>query len=126
MKKSEILLTKPNKNSNSKIGWFREGNIIVITYPKNFGSIEKWFHDRIGGPELVKRPLDKYTTLIWELCDGENSVMDIIKKPSDAQAEKAEAQLGCDIKAFYECNVENTMSIWELGIKGFCNKKVEV
>ena len=80
MKKSEILLKKPNKNSDSKIRWFREGDIIVITYPKNFGSIEKWFHNRIGGPELIKRPLDNYTTFIWELCDGKNSVMDIINK----------------------------------------------
>ena len=63
MKKSEILLKKPTKNPDPKISSNSDGDIVVITYPKYFGSIEKWFHDRIGGPEIIKRPLDKYTTL---------------------------------------------------------------
>jgi|TARA_B110000263_G_scaffold239892_1_gene242544 hypothetical protein len=78
MKKSTILLRKPTRNSDSKIDSKYEADIVVITYPKDFGTIEKWFHERIGGPEIIKRPLDKYTTLIWELCDGKNSVKDII------------------------------------------------
>ncbi|RZD38371.1 MAG: hypothetical protein CXT75_01545 [Methanobacteriota archaeon] len=78
MKKNEILLKKPTKNPDPKISSKNDGDVVVITYPKDFGSIEKWFHDRIGGPEIIKRPLDKYTTLIWELCNGKNSVKDIV------------------------------------------------
>ena len=78
MRKEEILMKIPSKNSNSKIECIYENNTAIITYPKDFGSIEKWFHDRIGGPEIVRRPLDKYTTLIWELCNGENTVKDIV------------------------------------------------
>ena len=78
MKKNTILLKKPTKNEDSKIDSIYVEDKIVITYPKDFGTIEKWFHERIGGPEIIKRPLDQYTTLIWELCDGNNSVKDII------------------------------------------------
>tara|TARA_B100001559_G_scaffold294277_1_gene275882 strand:+ start:70 stop:408 length:339 start_codon:yes stop_codon:yes gene_type:complete len=80
MKKEEILMKKPSKNPDLKIKCIYEGDIAIITYPKNFGPIEKWFHNRIGGPEIVRRPLDQYTTLIWELCDSDNTVKDIIDK----------------------------------------------
>ena len=80
MTKKEILLKKPSKSPDSKIKCIYENNIAVITYPKDFGPIEKWFDKRIGGPEIVRRPLDKYTTLIWELCDSDNTVKDIIDK----------------------------------------------
>tara|TARA_B110000438_G_scaffold73064_1_gene73180 strand:+ start:22500 stop:22838 length:339 start_codon:yes stop_codon:yes gene_type:complete len=78
MKKNEILLKKPTKNPDTKIISNREKGVAVITYPKDFGTIEKWFHNRIGGPDVVKRPLDQYTTLIWDLCDGNHTVMNIV------------------------------------------------
>ena len=78
MNKSEILLSIPSKNTDEKIKCLSENDLVVITYPKNFGPVEKWFQERIGGPEIVRRPLDKYTTLIWNLCDGENTVKNII------------------------------------------------
>ena len=80
MSRNEILLSKPSKNPDYKIKSLTENDLVVITYPKNFGPVEKWFQERIGGPEIVKRPLDKYTTLIWNLCDGKNTVKDIIDK----------------------------------------------
>ena len=80
MKKKELLLKKPVRNPDENIKWESENDIIVITYPKNFGKIEKWLHDRIGGPEEVRRPLDRYTSYIWKLCDGENSIFDIINE----------------------------------------------
>ena len=78
MTRKELLLKKPVRSTDENIEWGYENDIVIITYPKDFGPIEKWFHDRIGGPKIIKRPLDKYTTLIWELCDGKNSVKDII------------------------------------------------
>tara|TARA_B100000686_G_C15942084_1_gene549341 strand:- start:52 stop:390 length:339 start_codon:yes stop_codon:yes gene_type:complete len=80
MIKKDILLRRPTKNPDPKIKWKHENGVIVITYPKDFGTIEKWLHNRIGGPEIVRRPLDKYTTLIWDLIDGENTVKDIVDK----------------------------------------------
>ena len=74
MKKKDILLRKPSKNPDSKIKCENEDGIIVITYPKDFGTIEKWFHERIGGPDIVRRPLDKYTTHIWNMCNGKHAV----------------------------------------------------
>ena len=78
MNKKELLLKKPVRTSDENIKWEYENDIIVITYPKNFGKLEKWLHERIGGPGEVRRPLDKYTSHIWKLCDGENSILDII------------------------------------------------
>ena len=78
MSKNEILLKKPSKIDNPKIKCLTEKGIVTICYPKEFGKIEKWVHQRIGGPDIVKRPLDKYTTLIWNLCDEKHSIKDII------------------------------------------------
>jgi len=78
MNNKKILLKKPSKIDNPKIKLLTNKGIITICYPKEFGKIEKWVHDRIGGPDIVKRPLDKYTTLIWNLCDEKHTVKDII------------------------------------------------
>ena len=80
MNKNEILGSTPFRTDVEEVKWFYENEIIVITYPKKFGKMEKWIQNRIGGPEEVRRPLDKYSSYIWEICDGENSVGDIILK----------------------------------------------
>ena len=49
MKKEKILMKKPSKNPDLKIKCIYEDDIAIITYPKDFGPIEKWFHNRIGG-----------------------------------------------------------------------------
>ena len=66
MNKEQILLSKPSKNTDTKIECIYEEGLAVITYPKNFGRLEKWFHERIGGPD------------IWNMCNGKYSVKDII------------------------------------------------
>ena len=80
MSKREILLKKPSKTNDPKIKCLTNEEIVTICYPKEFGKIEKWVHKRIGGPDIVKRPLDKYTTLIWNLCDEKHTVKDIIEE----------------------------------------------
>ena len=32
------------------------------------------------GPEEIRRPLDKFSSYIWEICDGENTVADVVRK----------------------------------------------
>ena len=112
MKKKDILLRKPSKNRDSNIKWKNEEGIIVITYPKDFGTIEKWLHNRIGGPELVRRPLDKYTTLIWELIDGENTVKDIIDK-FDSEFGEEVAPAAKRVQKFFEKLLELNLIIME-------------
>ena len=45
MNKKELLLKKPVRTSDENIKWEYENDIIVITYPKNFGKLEKWLHE---------------------------------------------------------------------------------
>ena len=80
MNKNEILNRKPCRTDSEDVKWFHEGEIIVITYPKRFGKVEKWLQKRIGGPEEVRRPLDEFSSYIWEICDGENSVAVVVYK----------------------------------------------
>ena len=80
MNKNDILGRKPCRTDNEEVKWFHEDEIVVITYPKKFGKMEKWLQNRIGGPEEVKRPLDKFSSYIWEMCDGENTVADVVRK----------------------------------------------
>ena len=80
MNKNDILGRKPCRTDNKEVKWFHEEEIVVITYPKKFGKMEKWLQNRIGGPEEVRRPLDKFSSYIWEICDGENTVADVVRK----------------------------------------------
>ena len=112
MNKKDLLLRKPSKNTDSKINLEHEDGIIVITYPKDFGTIEKWLHNRIGGPELVRRPLDKYTTLIWELIDGENTVKDIVDK-FDSKFGEEVAPAAKRVQKFFEKLLELNLIILE-------------
>ena len=76
----KLLLSKPIRTENKDVEWFYEKGKIVITYPKKFGRIENWIKTRIGGKEEIRRPLDKFTTFIWELCDGGKNLMEIISE----------------------------------------------
>ena len=78
--KNDVLGRKPCRTDNEDVKWFHEEEIVVITYPKKFGKMEKWLQNRIGGPEEVRRPLDKFSSYIWEICDGENTVADVVRK----------------------------------------------
>ena len=76
--KEDLLNYRPTQNKNNEIESVCENGKITIIYPKKFGRIEQWVKDRIGGPDQVRRPLDKFTTFIWENCNGENNIAEII------------------------------------------------
>ena len=80
MSRKDILNRKLCRTDNEEVKWFYEDEIVVITYPKKFGKMEKWLQNRIGGPEEVRRPLDKFSSYIWEICDGESTVVDVVRK----------------------------------------------
>ena len=112
MIKKDILLRRPSKNPDPKINWKHENGVIVITYPKDFGTIEKWLHNRIGGPEIVRRPLDKYTSLIWELINGENTVKYIIDR-FDSEFGEEVAPAAKRVQKFFEKLLELNLIIME-------------
>ena len=101
--KENLLTYKPIKIKNDEIKCVYEDNKIVIIYPKKFGRIEEWVKTRIGGTEEIRRPLDKFTTFIWEKCDGMNNIAQIISKfdnmfgeevaPADVRVQKFIKQL---------------------------------
>ena len=78
--KNDLLGFKPNQIENDEIRYIYENKKVVIIYPKKFGKIEKWVRDRIGGPKEMRRPLDKFTTFIWEKCDGNHNIVEIISE----------------------------------------------
>ena len=78
--RKNLLDHRPTPVKNGEIESVYESGKITIIYPKRFSGIEKWVRDRIGGPEKLRRPLDKFTTFIWENCDGHNSIAEIIIK----------------------------------------------
>ena len=80
MSRKDILNRKLCRTDNEEVKWFYEDEIVVITYPKKFGKMEKWLQNRIGGPKVVRRPLDKFSSYIWEICDGETTLADVLRK----------------------------------------------
>ena len=101
--RKNLLDHRPTPVKNGEIESVYESGKITIIYPKRFSGIEKWVRDRIGGPEKLRRPLDKFTTFIWENCDGHNNIAEIILKfdrefgeevaPADLRVQKFIKQL---------------------------------
>lgn len=61
----------------SPVDWDYRGKIIVLEYPKNLSKLEKKLNKVLKGPEKIKRPLDEVGTLLWEMSDGEHSLLEI-------------------------------------------------
>ena len=72
-----VLSCKPVRNE--KVNWKEEDGKIVLIYPKNFTRFERFLHRHLGGPDNIRRPLDKKGTFIWNMCDGEHNVDQICR-----------------------------------------------
>ena len=70
-----VLSCKPVRNED--VNWEEEDGKIVLIYPKNFTRFESFLHRHLGGPDNIRRPLDKKGTFIWNMCDGEHNVDEI-------------------------------------------------
>lgn len=53
--------------------------LVTLIHPKRFSRLERLFHRWLGGPRILRRPLDVYGSRIWDLCDGERSLAQIIE-----------------------------------------------
>lgn len=72
-----VLSCKPVRNE--EVNWEEEDGKIVLIYPKNFTRFEKLLHRHLGGPDNIRRPLDKKGTFIWNMCDGNHNVDEICR-----------------------------------------------
>lgn len=72
-----VLSCKPVRNE--EVNWEEEDGKIILIYPKNFTRFESFLHRHLGGPDNIRRPLDKKGTFIWNMCDGEHNVDEICR-----------------------------------------------
>jgi len=72
-----VLSCKPVRNE--EVNWEEEDGQIILIYPKNFTRFEGFLHRHLGGPDNIRRPLDKKGTFIWNMCDGEHNVDEICR-----------------------------------------------
>ena len=73
-KMQQLLRAYPVRNP---VKWKIEHELVVLTYPKNFTKFESWLHDKIGGPDMIRRPLDEIGSKIWLMCDGKHNIENI-------------------------------------------------
>jgi hypothetical protein len=85
-----ILTIYPVRN---RVKCEEEDDKIILIYPKDFSGVENWLHKRIGGPDVIKRPLDEVGSKIWRMCDGKHTVNDICSELDEIYHEDIEPVL---------------------------------
>jgi hypothetical protein len=86
----KILLSYPVR---SRVAWHKKDGIVTISYRKNFTRFERRLHRWLGGPTIVKRPMDEKSSIVWELSDGRNSIKDICDVLDERYREEIEPVL---------------------------------
>jgi hypothetical protein len=72
------------------VKWRMEGGRAIIIYKKDLGRVEKKIQKVIGGPENIRRPLDDKGTDIWQMCDGEHTLLQICEEMDKKYKEEME------------------------------------
>jgi hypothetical protein len=75
------------------VKWEIENERVILIYPKNFTKFENWLHDRIGGPDIIQRPLDEVGSKIWLMCDGKHTIEYICTELDEQYREEIEPVL---------------------------------
>lgn len=89
MSRARALRARPRRREDEEVRWeLAEGERAAVIYPKHFGRFEGWLHKRIGGPDEIRRSLNRHTRLICLLCDGDHSVADIVQAVDDEYGEE--------------------------------------
>ncbi|MEM2899609.1 MAG: PqqD family protein, partial [Thermoplasmata archaeon] len=75
----KILFAYPVRNVDwVKQPWRKSTEpVAILFYPKNFTRFERFLHKYLGGPTIIRRPLDIKGTRIWEMCDGKTDILHI-------------------------------------------------
>jgi hypothetical protein len=74
----------------SDVRWFERKDCVVLEYPKNLNALERQLKKVLGGPDNIRRPLDKVGTMLWLMADGEHSLLDIYLAEQEAFKERVE------------------------------------
>ena len=53
------------------------GRYIVVRHAKKFGRFEKLLAKIFRAPAELRRPLDDMNSLVWELCNGQRTFLEI-------------------------------------------------
>ncbi len=83
----EYIQRVPWQNPLVRVERKEDEGTVVLIYKKNFTRFERWLHKLIGGPEYIRRPLDRPGTTIWDLCDGEHTILDIVNEVEELYRE---------------------------------------
>ena len=63
------------------------GRIVVLRIEKRFNRFERWLARWFRAPREVRRPLDRMNSMLWELCDGSRTFLDVCRVLNDVFAE---------------------------------------
>ena len=89
-KMQRLLTVYPMRN---RVNWVNKNDVVTLVYPKDFSRFETWMHKRIGGPDLIKRPLDEVGSKIWLMCDGKHTLKEICTDLDEQYHEEIEPVL---------------------------------
>ncbi len=74
----------------SDVRWSKREDLVVLQYPKNLNRFERFLKRFLGGPDDIKRPLDRVGTMLWLMSDGEHSLLEIYIAEQEAFHERVE------------------------------------
>lgn len=89
-KMQRFLSVYPVRN---RVKWITENDRITLIYPKDFSKFETWLHKRLGGPDMIRRPLDDKGSKIWLMCDGNHTIEEICTELDEQYHEEIEPVL---------------------------------
>jgi hypothetical protein len=89
-KMQRFLSVYPVRNP---VKWIFKNERVVLVYPKNFTNFESWLHKRIGGPDMIRRPLDEVGSKVWLMCDGKHTIEVICNELDEEYHEEIEPVL---------------------------------
>jgi hypothetical protein len=75
------------------VKWIIKNEKVVLIYPKNFSKFESYLHQKIGGSDNIRRPLDEIGSKIWLMCDGKHTIEYICSELDDQYHEEVEPVL---------------------------------
>ena len=89
-KMQRLLSVYPMRN---RVKWKHRDDHVMLVYPKNFSKFETWMHKRIGGPDMIRRPLDEVGSKIWLMCDGKHTIQEMCTELDEQYHEEIEPVL---------------------------------
>lgn len=63
------------------------GRIVVLRIEKRFNRFERWLARWFRAPSEVRRPFDRMNSMLWELCDGSRTFLEVCTVLNDVFAE---------------------------------------